>query len=66
MHFLSYKYNLSFDALSSDLDEFVTEEKDMLKNTSIEDDFATFVDNSEEALQAAFDKEHQFQTSVRS
>ena len=66
MHFISYKYNLSFDALSSDLDEFVTEEKDMLKNTTIEDDYATFVDNSEEALQAAFDKEHQFQTSVRS
>lgn len=66
MHFISYKYNVSFDALSSDLDEFCTEEKDMLKNGTLEDDFKTFVDNSEEALQSAFDKDHQFQTSVRS
>lgn len=66
MSFLSYKYNLSFDALSSDLDEFVTEEKDNIRNSNIEDDFKTFVDNSEEALQNAFDKNHQFQTSVRS
>lgn len=66
MHFLSYKYNLSFDTLSSDLDEFVNEEKDNIKNSSIEDDFKTFVDNSDEALQSAYDKENQFQTSVRS
>jgi len=66
MHFISYKYNVSFDALSSDLDEFCTEEKDMLKNGTLEDDFKTFIDNSEEALQSAFDKDHQFQTSVRS
>lgn len=66
MHFISYKYNLSFDALNSDLDEFALEEKDNLKKTSIDDDFKTFVDNSEEALQTAFDKENQFQTSVRS
>jgi hypothetical protein len=66
MHFLSYKYNLSFDALNSDLDEFALEEKENLKQTAIDDDFKTFVDNSEEALNAAFAKEHEFQTSVRS
>lgn len=66
MNFISYKYNLNFDSLSSDLEEFVTEEKDMLKNSSLEDDYMTFVDNSEEALQSAFDKEHDFQTSVSS
>ena len=66
MHFISYKYNLSFDALNSDLDEFALEEKDNLKKTCIDDDFKTFVDNSEEALQSAFDKDNQFQTSVRS
>jgi len=66
MSFISYKYNVSFDALSSDLDEFCSEEKDMLKNGTLEDDFKTFIDNSEEALQSAFDKDHQFQTSVRS
>ena len=66
MNFLSYKYNLNFDALSSDLEEFAKEERDMLKSSSLEDDFNTFVDNSDEALQSAFDKEHGFQTSVRS
>ena len=66
MHFISYKYNLNFDSLSSDLDDFCTEEKDILKNTDIDSDYKTFVDNSEEALQSAFDKDHKFQTSVRS
>lgn len=66
MNFISYKYNLSFDALSSDLDEFVNEEKEMLRNTNIDEDYKTFVDNSDEALQSAYDKEHDFQTSVRS
>ena len=66
MNFVSYKYNVSFDSLSTDLNEFVKEERDILKNSNIEDDFKTFVDNSEEALQSAFDKEHGFKTSVRS
>jgi hypothetical protein len=66
LNFISFKYNLNFDSLTSDLDEFCTEEKDILKDTNINDDYKTFVDNSEEALQAAFDKEHSFQTSVRS
>ena len=66
MSFLSYKYNLSFDALSSDLDEFVNEEKENLRASKINDDYKTFVDNSEEALQTAFDKEYGFHTSVRS
>jgi hypothetical protein len=66
LNFISYKYNLSFDSLNASLDEFVLEEKDNLKQTSIDDDFKTFVDNSEEALQSSFDKENQFQTSVRS
>lgn len=66
MNFISYKYNVNFDSLSSDLDEFANEEKDMLKNSTLEDDYRTFVDNSEEALQSSFDKEHEFQTSVRS
>jgi hypothetical protein len=66
MHFISYKYNLSFDTLSTDLEEFVKEEKDMLKNSTLDNDYKTFVDNSDEALQTAFDKEHGFNTSVRS
>ena len=51
---------------NDDLSEFVNEEKEALRNTNIEDDYATFLDNSEESLEAEFSKEHQFQTSVRS
>lgn len=66
LNFISFKYNLNFDALTTDLDEFCTEEKDILKDTNIANDYKTFVDNSDEALQSAFDKEHEFKTSVRS
>jgi len=66
LNFISFKYNLNFDALTTDLDEFCTEEKDILKDTNITNDYKTFVDNSDEALQSAFDKEHEFKTSVRS
>jgi hypothetical protein len=66
LSFISHKYNYDFNILSSDLDEFVNEEGDMLKNTTIEDEYATFIDTSEERLEEHFKKEHGFQTSVRS
>ena len=47
LSFLSYKYNLDFQKLSKDLEEFVIEEKDKLIDTTIEDDYKSFIDNSE-------------------
>lgn len=65
LNFVSYKYNLNFDNLSKDLEEFVKTERDNLFTTSVEDEFKTFVDNNEQRMQAEFDEANSFQTSTR-
>ena len=65
MNFLSYKYNLKFDNMVSDMDEYVKAEKEKLQQTSINDDYKTFLDNNEERLTEQFKKENTFQTCVR-
>lgn len=65
LNFLSYKYNLKVDNVISDFNDFVKEEEAMLKANSVEDDFKTFLDKNEDELNAKFQKEHSFQTSVR-
>ena len=65
LYFLSTKHSLNFDDLVKDFEEFCEEEKDLLKKTNIEDDYKTFLDTNESQLQEQFNKEHDFQTSVR-
>jgi hypothetical protein len=65
LNFISFKYNVSFDDISSDLKDFVKEEKENLNKTSMQDEFKTFVDNNEDELQKKFDIAHNFQTSTR-
>ena len=65
LNFLAYKYNLNFDTISKDLQDFCKDEKDNLFLTTLEDDFKNFIDVNEERLEADFGKEHGFQTSVR-
>jgi len=65
LNFLSYKYNLKVDNVISDFNDFVKEEEAMLKANSVEDDFKTFLDKNEDELNAKFQKENSFQTSVR-
>ena len=65
MNFISYKYNLKFDNVMSDLDEYVKSEQDKIRNLSINDDYKTFLDNHEDQLTEEFKKKHSFQTSVR-
>ena len=65
VNFIAFKYNLSFDDLTTDLKDFVKEERDNLTNSTLEDDFKTYVDNNEEELQKKFDIEHNFQTNTR-
>jgi hypothetical protein len=48
-----------------DYEEFVKDERDNIVNTSIEDDYKTFLDNNEEDLEKQFNIKHNFQTSVR-
>ena len=65
LNFLAYKYNLNFDTISKDLQDFCKDEKDNLFLTTLEDDYKNFIDTNEERLEAQFGKEHGFQTSVR-
>ena len=65
LNFLAYKYNLNFDTISKDLQDFCKDEKDNLFLTTLEDDYKNFIDVNEERLDGQFGKEHSFQTSVR-
>jgi hypothetical protein len=65
LNFISYKYNVSFDDMSSDFKDFVKEEKASLSTLSIEDEYKTFIDNNEEELEKTFISAHNFQTCTR-
>jgi hypothetical protein len=65
IQYISYKYNLKVDTILNDYTEFIQEEGSKLKTNSVEDDYHTFLDKNEEALTDRFQKENQFQTSVR-
>ena len=65
LNFISYKYSLTFEDLTNDFNEFVTDEKKNLIDDSFENDYRTFVDKCEEELENAFNKKHKFQTSTR-
>jgi len=65
IHFLSFKYNLNVETIMNDYTEFVKEEGVKLKENSVEDDYKNFLDKNEDALTGQFQKENQFQTSVR-
>jgi hypothetical protein len=65
MSFLAYKYNLNFDNISKDLQDFCKDEKDKLFSTTLEDDFKNYTDANEEQIEEQFNRENRFQTSVR-
>ena len=65
LNFLSYKYKMVFNDVSKDFEDFVKEEHLNLINTTMEDDYKTFVDKNEEELGNAFNAKHNFQTSIR-
>ena len=65
LNFLSYKYNLDFDKLTKDLDEFCIEEKNNLFTTTLEDEYKTFIDNNEEKMEKEFNDANNFETSTR-
>ena len=65
LHFLSYKYELDFDKVISDFDEYVKSEQDKLSYSNLLDDYKNFLDANEEILLNSFNKENGFQTNVR-
>ena len=66
LNFISFKYSLTFEDLTNDFQEFMTEEREnLLKDNSFENDYKTFIDKCEEELEIAFNKQHEFQTCTR-
>ena len=65
LRFLSYKYNLSFDDVLNDVNEFVEAEKDTFDNENFYDEYQTFIEKREEELTQEFNQKHDFQTNVR-
>ena len=65
LNYLSFKYNIDFNKLTKELEEFVEEEKDNLFASSLDDEYKTFIDNHEDKLQAEYNERHEFQTNTR-
>jgi hypothetical protein len=65
LNFISFKYKLNFEDITSDYEGFVKEERDNIVSSSIEDDYKTFLDREEKELENQFNIKHNFQTSVR-
>ena len=65
INFMAYKYKLDFNKINNDFESFCKEEKEKLKESSLEDEFKTFLDKNEDELEKDFNKQHEFQTSVR-
>jgi len=65
LNFISFKYKLTFEDLTTDFKEFVNEERSNLMVYKMEDDYKTFLDNNEEELEKSFGVKHNFQTSTR-
>jgi hypothetical protein len=65
LHFLSYKYNLQIEQVITDFNEFVKDEDTKVKESSLFDDYKTFIDKNEDTLNEQFQRAHAFQTSTR-
>ena len=63
--FISYKYNLTFEKVNEDFQDFLKTEHESVMKYNVNDDFKTFIDTNEERLDVEFGEQHEFQTSVR-
>ena len=65
LNFMSFKYNLNFDKVMADFQEYTKSEADDLAKTSIDDDYKNFLDAKEDELEQEFLERYNFQTSTR-
>lgn len=65
LNFLSFKYNIEFTDIMENLEEYIKNEKDELKNPNIVDEYNTFIEQNEDKLTETFNKNNSFQTNVR-
>ena len=65
LNFMSYKYNLKFESLMVDFQEFIKSEKDTITENYVRDEYKNFLDKHEERLEDEFNTANAFQTSTR-
>lgn len=65
LNFISVKYKMDFSILNNDFEEFCKMEKQTLSQSNLSDEYKTFLDNHEDDIQQKFNKQNEFQTSVR-
>ena len=65
LNFIAFKYNMDFDKIMKDFEEFTKSESEELVKTTIDDDYKNFLDAKEEELDEAFSSTYNFQTSTR-
>jgi hypothetical protein len=65
VNFISFKYKLNSESLTSDLKEFVLSEKSKLQEESVVDDYKNFTDKYEDNLEEQFSNSNSYQTSTR-
>ena len=65
LNFLSYKYDMNFDKLMADFEQFTKSESETLSYSNISDDYKNFLDAKEDALSKQFNEEVHFQTNTR-
>lgn len=65
LNFIVYKYGLNNDKVMADLKDFKDNEKELLLESNIEDDWKNFLDAKEEELTKVFSENYEFQTNVR-
>jgi hypothetical protein len=64
LNFMAYKYNLNFNKVMDDFNDFIKSEQPKLVETTIEDDFKNFMDANEKSLEQEFNQLVGFQTST--
>jgi hypothetical protein len=65
LNFVIYKYGLDNDKIMKDFVEFKESEKELIANTSLDDDYKNFLDAKEDELEITFSENVAFQTSTR-
>lgn len=65
LNYISYKYDFNFEELMKEFSSFIDEEKNNLLDSTIEDDYKTFLERQEDKLMKEFNQQHAFQTNTR-
>ena len=59
LNYISYKYDVDFDKMMGDLEEFSKEEKKTINHSTLSDDYKNFLDQYEDDLEKVSGLEHQ-------